>query len=159
MELDRIKILTDKYFDGTTSLDEEQELARLLEREENLPDEYIAVRMMLSSFNEIGKATPSEQVSPKVEHKPHKWLTINRHWVATTAAVVCIMFGATLLFTPTSKSQPETEPCYVCYMNGVKVENDQVAYAEASRILGSVSEDMKLAMAEVNRLTHYTIAK
>lgn len=159
MELDRIKILVDKYFDGITSLDEEQELARLLERCENLPDEYIAVRMMLSSFNEIGKATPSEQVAPKVVHKPHKWLTINRRWAATAAAVVCIMFGATLLLTPTSKSQPETEPCYVCYMNGVKVENDQVAYAEASRILGSVSEDMRLAMAEVNRLTHYTIVK
>lgn len=159
MELDRIKILADKYFDGITSLDEEQELARLLERCENLPDEYIAVRMMLSSFNEIGKATPSEQVAPKVEHKTHKWLTINIRWVATAAAVVCIMFGAPQLLTPTSKSQPETEPCYVCYMNGVKVENDQVAYAEASRILGSVSEDMKLAMAEVNRLTHYTIVK
>jgi anti-sigma-K factor RskA len=159
MELDRIKILADKYFEGITSLDEEQELARLLDREENLPDEYIAVRMMLSSFNEIGKATPSEHVAPKVEHKPHKWLTINRRWVATAAAVVCIMFGATLLLTPTSKNQPETEPCYVCYMNGVKVEDDQVAYAEASRILGSVSEDMKLAMAEVNRLTHYTLIK
>jgi hypothetical protein len=159
MELDRIKILVDKYFDGITSLDEEQELARLLERCENLSDEYIAVRMMLSSFNEIGKAIPSEQVAPKVEHKPHKWLTINRRWVATAAAVVCIMFGAILLLTPTSKSKPETEPCYVCYMNGVKVEDDQVAYAEASRILGSVSEDMKLAMAEVNRLTHYTIVK
>ena len=43
MELDRIKILADKYFDGITSLEEEQELARLLERCENLPDEYIAV--------------------------------------------------------------------------------------------------------------------
>ena len=159
MELDRIKILADKYFDGITSLDEEQELARLLERCENLPDEYLAVRMMLSSFNEIGTATPSAQAAPKVEHKRYKWLTINRRWVATAAAVVCIMFGATLLLTPTGETQTEAEPCYVCYMNGVKVENDQVAYAEASRILGSVSEDMKLAMAEVNRLTHYTIVK
>ncbi len=159
MELDRIKILVDKYFEGVTSLEEEQELVRLLDRGDNLPDEYIAVRMMLSSFNEIGKTTPSVQAAPKVEHKRHKWLTINRRWVATAAAVVCIMFGATLLLTPTGETQTEAEPCYVCYMNGVKVENDQVAYAEASRILGSVSEDMKLAMAEVNRLTHYTIVK
>jgi hypothetical protein len=53
----------------------------------------------------------------------------------------------------------ETAPEYICYVNGVKVEDDQLAYAEASRILGNLSEDMQLAMAEVNRLTHYTIVK
>ena len=57
------------------------------------------------------------------------------------------------------ESTTETEPSYVCYVNGVRIDDEQVAYAEASRILGSVSEDMQLAMAEVNRLTHYTIAK
>jgi hypothetical protein len=44
-------------------------------------------------------------------------------------------------------------------MNGVKIENDQMAYAEASRILGNISEDLQIAMMEVNRLTHYTIVK
>ena len=159
MELDRIKILTDKYFEGITSLEEEQELASLLNKSSDLSEEYLAVKVMLSSFNEISKSTPSEQTTQKVENKPRKWLTINRRWIATAAAVVCVMLGTTLLCAPASNSTVETEPSYVCYMNGVKIENDQIAYAEASRILGSVSEDMKLAMAEVNRLTHYTIVK
>ena len=70
--------------------------------------------------------------------------------------------NAAIILTPNSINQEvptETAPAYICYVNGVKVEDDKVAYAEANRILGSLSEDVQLAMAEVNRLTHYTIAK
>jgi hypothetical protein len=34
-----------------------------------------------------------------------------------------------------------------------------LAYAEASRLLSVVSEDMQSAMAEINRLTYYNIVK
>ena len=44
-------------------------------------------------------------------------------------------------------------------MDGVRIEDDQIAYAEASRILGNVSNDIHIAMAEVNRFTPYTIVK
>lgn len=156
MELSRIKILVDKYFDGTTSLEEEQDLAHALNECNNLPKEYATVKMMLSSFATLKEETSTLQSKAIVKQRPHEWLTINMKWITTVAAAVCIMLGTTLIFTHNSNT---TSPGYVCYMDGVKIENDQIAIAEASRILGNISEDMQIAMTEINRLTHYTIVK
>ena len=162
MELDRIKILVDKYFDGLTSLEDEQQLAQLLRKCDNLPEEYKAVMMMLSSFEELSKAQPSESPIVHIEKRSRKWLTINRHWITGAVAAACIIFGVTILIKSTNSSittSDTEEPSYICYVNGTKVENDQMAYAEAARILGNVSEDVHIAMEEINRLTRYTIVK
>ena len=162
MELDKIKILVDKYFDGITSLEEEQELAELLAMNNNLPEEYLAVKMMLSSFEKIGNTTPTKQATLYVEKSPRKRLIINKRWVTSAAAVAGIILGVAILLKPDSDTatKPKAEEAnYICYVNGTKVEDDQLAYAETTRILGSVSEDIHLALEEINRLTHYTIAK
>ena len=161
MELSRIKILVDKYFDGLTSLEEEQELARYFAETEDIPEEYQVVKMMLSSFCTLSNETPKAEVKAVAETKHRNIFRLNRKWIAGVAAAAAILIGIVIAFMPNKviESTTETEPSYVCYVNGVRIDDEQVAYAEASRILGSVSEDMQLAMAEVNRLTHYTIAK
>lgn len=162
MELSRVKILVDKYFDGLTSLEEEQELARYFAETDDIPEEYQPVKMMLASFSTLSKETPKAEFKTQAEAKRRYTFSINRKWMTGVAAAAAILIGATIAFIPNSKSvetTTEVTPSYICYVNGVKVDDDQVAYAEASRILGSVSEDMQLAMAEVNRLTHYTIIK
>ena len=158
MELSRVKILVDKYFDGLTSLDEEQELARYFAKNSDIPEEYQAVKMMFASFDTLRADTPKE----KVEVKRRKAFTISRRWIAGVAAVAAILIGITVAITPTEDSidmPVQTEPDYVCYVGGVKIEDDQLAYAEASRLLSVVSEDMQSAMAEINRLTYYNIVK
>lgn len=161
MELSRIKILVDKYFDGHTSLEEEQELARYFAETEDIPEEYQVVKMMLSSFCTLSNETPKAEVKAVAETKHRNIFRLNRKWIAGVAAAAAILIGIVIAFMPNKaiESTTETEPSYVCYVNGVRIDDEQVAYAEASRILGSVSEDMQLAMAEVNRLTHYNIAK
>ena len=161
MELSRIKILVDKYFDGLTSLEEEQELARYFAETEDIPEEYQVVKMMLSSFCTLSNETPKAEVKAVAETKHRNIFRLNRKWIASVAAAAAILIGIVIAFMPNKaiESTTETEPSYVCYVNGVRIDDEQVAYAEASRILGSVSEDMQLAMTEVNRLTHYTIIK
>jgi hypothetical protein len=163
MELSRIKILVDKYFDGLTSLEEEQELARYFAETEDIPEEYQVVKMMLSSFCTLSNETPKAEVKAVAETKHRNIFRLNRKWIAgVAAAAAAILIGAMIILIPNDNGMEtpiETTPDYVCYVNGVKVEDDQLAYAEASRLLGSISEDMQLAMAEVNRLTHYTIVK
>ena len=161
MELSRIKILVDKYFDGLTSLEEEQELARYFAETEDIPEEYQVVKMMLLSFCTLSNETPKAEVKAVAKTKHRNIFRLNRKWIAGVAAAAAILIGIVIAFMPNKviESTTETEPSYVCYVNGVRIDDEQVAYAEASRILGSVSEDMQLAMAEVNRLTHYTIAK
>lgn len=162
MELSRVKILVDKYFDGLTSLEEEQELRRYFAQTESIPEEYQAVKMMLGAFDTLSHETPNIEVKVNVETKRRNTFRLNMKWMTGIAAAVAILIGAAIILTPNSINQEvpaETAPAYICYVNGVKVEDDKVAYAEANRILGSLSEDVQLAMAEVNRLTHYTIAK
>lgn len=153
--------MVDKYFDGHTSLEEEQELARYFAETEDIPEEYQPIKMMLSSFYTLSNETPKAEIKAVAETKHRNIFRLNRKWIAGVAAAAAILIGIVIAFMPNKaiESTTETEPSYVCYVNGVRVDDEQVAYAEASRILGSVSEDMQLAMAEVNRLTHYTIAK
>ena len=164
MELSRVKILVDKYFDGLTSLEEEQELRRYFAQAENIPEEYQVVKMMLGTFDTLSHETPNREVNVHAEIKRRNTFRLNMKWVASAAAAAAaaILVGVAITLAPNSRNMEvstETTPAYICYVNGVKVEDDKVAYAEANRILGSLSEDVQLAMAEVNRLTHYTIAK
>ena len=162
MELSRIKILVDKYFDGLTSLEEEQELARYFAQAEDIPEEYQAVKMMLGAFDALSKETPKSDVKVDVKAKRNNIFRPKIKWVAGVAAAVVTLIGVAITLTPSGETinvPAEPTPAYVCYVNGVKVEDDKLAYAEASRILGNVSEDVQLAMAEVNRLTHYTLIK
>ena len=162
MELSRVKILVDKYFDGLTSLEEEQELRHYFAQAENIPEEYQVVKMMLGAFDTLSHETSNRKINVHADIKRRKTLRLNMKWMTGIAAAVAILIGAAIILTPNSVNQEvstETAPAYICYVNGVKVEDDKVAYAEANRILGSLSEDVQLAMAEVNRLTHYTIAK
>ena len=162
MELSRIKILVDKYFDGLTSLEEEQELARYFAETTDIPEEYQPIKMMLSSFCTLSNETPKAEVKAVAETKHRNIFRLNRKWIAGVAAAAAILIGAMIILIPNDNGMEtpiETTPDYVCYVNGVKINNDELAYAEANRILGSVSKDMQLAMAEVNRLTRYTIAK
>lgn len=164
MELSRVKILVDKYFDGLTSLEEEQELRRYFAQTESIPEEYQVVKMMLGTFDTLSHETPNREVNVHANIKRRKTFRLNMKWVASAAAAAAaaILVGVAITLAPNSRNMEvstETTPAYICYVNGVKVEDDKVAYAEANRILGSLSEDVQLAMAEVNRLTHYTIAK
>ena len=162
MELSRVKILVDKYFDGLTSLEEEQELSRYFAENKDIPKEYEVVKMMIASFNTLSQETSPVEITTRIEKSSHKGVSINFRWLATAAASIAIALGVAFLYlTPQESAQVVTheEPSYICYVDGVRIEDDQIAYAEASRILGNVSNDIHLAMAEVNRFTPYTIVK
>lgn len=50
MELNRIKILANRYFEGTTTSDEERELAQYLKSSDNLPEELVSIKMMFEAM-------------------------------------------------------------------------------------------------------------
>jgi hypothetical protein len=160
MELDRINILIDSYFNGTTSREEEQELARYFAECKEIPEEYQVVSAMLSSFNAIAQDRPKSEIELPAKKRGRNILTITHKWLAGAAAAVTLLIGIASVINFSHKDEDialNTEPSYICYVNGVQVNNDQLAYAEASRILKSMSENVQLAMTEVNRLTNYKI--
>lgn len=162
MELSRIKILVDKYFSGLTSLEEEQELARYFAETEEIPEEYQPVKMMLGAFKSIRNNTPTINIKAPKEVNQRNRLVFSRKWYigATAAAIATLVCIGVVIHTSSNKiDTTTTEPNYICYVNGVRIKDDKQAYDEANRLLGNISKDMQLAMAEVDRLTHYTIVK
>ena len=161
MELDRIKILIDRYFDGITSREDEHELARYFSECNDIPEEYQVVKMMFTSFNTIANDAPTSDIRLPDKMVRHNTITISRRWYGGIAAAITLVIGIVAIFSHeyNNSAAQSSEPSYVCYVNGIKVEDDMLAYAEAYRILGSVSENVQIVMAEIDRITHYTIAK
>lgn len=158
MELDRIKILVDRYFEGETTLDEERELKEYLATSDNIPEEYAVLRTM------FGVMTAAQEVkAPNIEQKPVRrhlwgWRIAGGMSIAAAAAVIIMMLvvphNNTELTKPETIKQPTTDVQYdiICHVNGEKITDQAVAYNQANRILGNVANNMELAMAQVSKL-------
>lgn len=157
MELDRLKILADKYFEAETTLDEERELREYLVNTKDIPKEYEVIKIMM------GLVTSNQEIkAPKVEQKPARrtlwhWSIASGITIAAAAAAIIIMFVA-----PHASLDSTTEPStmqtrgimqhdLVCYVDGVKLTDMDAAYSEANAILGGVASDLESAMAHVNK--------
>lgn len=147
MELNRVKILADKYFDGLTSQEEEQELREALLDIDDLDDELKALKIMLGAMNEIRRTvSPVEPIRPS---EPRKILWLGR--VVAVAIAACAIFGIVIGFDSREESVLET-PGIICYVDGVLVSDQVLARAETDRVLGGVADNMALAMAKIERL-------
>ena len=126
MELSRIKILVDKYFDGLTSLEEEQELARYFAETTDIPEEYQPIKMMLSSFCTLSNETPKAEVKAVAETKHRNIFRLNRKWIVGVAAAAAILIGAMIILIPNDNSMEtpiETTPHGPCgYRRPLRVE-------------------------------------
>lgn len=163
MELDRIKILVDRYFEAEITLDEEQELREYFTSAENIPEEYAAVKLMLGVIS-----SEREVVAPVAKHKPtrhslRRWHIAGGITIAAAAAAIIIM-----LITPYAsferRSAPSTAPTksimqhdLICYVDGVKLTDMNAAHSKANSILGGVASDIELAMVQVNRFNIQSI--
>ena len=88
----KIRTLTERFFDGETSLAEEQELYRLY-REGDVPEDLLQYKEMFSGFEDI--RLPQQKASSR------KW-----GWVIGIAASVAILLAVgTTLHTRNSKDE------------------------------------------------------
>lgn len=159
MELSRIKILINKYLDGITSLEEEQEIARYFVENHNVPEEYQSVKVMFEAFGKLKDITPVAK--PKVNDR--FTLNANIKWLTGVAASILLVIGVSIAILNNSNQEmlPATDPApeFVCHIDGVRVEDEQIAYAEVDRILANVSNDVRVAMVEIDNITRYTQIK
>ena len=113
MELSRVKILVDKYFDGLTSLEEEQDLRRYFAQAENIPEEYQVVKMMLGTFDTLSHETPNREINVHAEIKRRNTFRLNMKWMTGIAAAVAILAGMAITLAPNSRNMEvstETAP-------------------------------------------------
>lgn len=160
MELERIKILVDKYFDGIASLEEEQELAAYFAESDDIPEEYRPVKAMFEAFDKMSCDKPSAEINLPEKRSRRATFGFSSRWWAGVAASVALIMGISIALFSSRSTNAEhantTTPEFVCHIDGVRVEDEQLAYAEMDRILANVSNDIHVAMAEIDNITNYT---
>ncbi len=149
MELNEAKILIDKYYDGKTTLSEEQALHAFLAEYDGTDTEFQTAKVMFGVFGVVKADTLSKTVKVR---RPKVQFNLRR---VVSYAAACIVL-ALVVFAGMELTEPKQEPMLVCHINGVLVDDELVAQAEATKILSSVFHDVDNAVAEVNRITGYS---
>ena len=145
MESNRIKILVDSYFEGTTTREEERELAHYLSTCDNLPAELAPVKMMFEAMGLLSKVE-----APKTIKQPRRQIS----WRGITAAVTVAASILLAIVVTTNKELYNTPPtpAIICHVDGSLVSDQTAAEQEARRILGNMNTNVTLAMASVDKI-------
>ena len=119
----RIRTLTDRFFDGDTTPEEEQELYDFY-RQEDIPED---LRPHQELFRDLAALTT---LSPTVEQRQHR----SRWWIAAAIALLLTIGGTTLYHY-----QREDE-C-VAYIYGERVTDRDVVLSEMQKTMTAMTAD------------------
>ena len=145
MELNKINILIDKYFEGETTLDEERAIATYLASAEHLPAEHIAIKAM---FEAMGLLKEIKAPQPKLQRRS---ITLSQ-FRRVAVAVACIFVGVFIATRTITNKALHAEPMIICYVDGTRVNDQQMAEDEMRRILGNMNQNVNLAMASIDKV-------
>ena len=120
----RIRTLTDRFFDGDTTPEEEQELYDFY-RQEDIPED---LRPHQELFKDLAALTT---LSPTVEQRQHR----SRWWIAAAAIALLLTVGGTTLY----HYQREDE-C-VAYIYGERVTDRDVVLSEMQKTMTAMTAD------------------
>ena len=145
MDTNNIRVLLDLYFEGETTTKQEQELSAYFRNTQQIPADLMPYKGLFAAFDNTRQIT--SPVEPKSSVFTHK---IFIRAAASISAAACIAIGVFVFAFNGDNSR-----AMVCYVDGVEVTDNKRAVAEAEKIFGSASEDIRIAMAQIeefNRL-------
>ena len=141
MEQSRIRELLDLYLEGQTTLMQEEQLRRYFAAATDLAADLVPYKAIFAAFESVKEQQPTAVVAKK----SRSWARVVIGSVAAVAA--CLVLG---LFVWMGSKSPEQQA--VCYIDGVQIADTEVAVAQAQRMLGSVNEDIMVAMAAIESM-------
>lgn len=122
----RIRTLTDRFFDGDTTPEEEQELYDFY-RQDDLPEDLRTNRELFRDLAALSTLAPNlRQTAP---HRRRRW------WIAAAAVIVLLLVGGTTLYN----YQREDE-C-VAYIYGERVTDRDVVLGEMQKTMTALTAD------------------
>lgn len=127
----RIRTLTDRFFDGETTLEEERELYDFY-RQENLPDDLKAYRELFLDFDALRCPAELQQHFGKqttTSRRVRRWL------VAAAAVLALVLGGASLLFL-----QHEQSEC-IAIIYGERITDREVVLNEMQKTMTAMTDD------------------
>lgn len=121
----RIRTLTDKFFDGITTSEEEQELYDFY-RKDDIPDDLRHNRELFMDLAALNTLTPNaRQIVP---HRHRSW------WIAA-AVIAMLIIGSAAIY----RYQLDNE-C-VAYIYGKRVTDRKVVLGEMQRTMTAMTAD------------------
>ena len=121
----KIRTLIDRFFDGETTLSEEQELYAFFREAKDLPEDLASLRPMFLAYDAVQSVALSTQQTKRPALR-RRWLP----WAVAAAVTVLLLGGATLLFTRHTPAFPTNEEEYVAYIYGERTTAPHVVLAE-----------------------------
>ena len=127
----RIRTLTDRFFDGTTTLEEEQELYNYYRREQALPADLAQLRQLFLDFAAVQFG--DEQALNVNVNKPRRWL----RWAVAACAALLIAAGTAVWL---NNGRQGEEEC-VAYIYGKRTTDRDVVLSEMQKTMAVVTDD------------------
>ena len=127
----RIRTLTDRFFDGTTTLEEEQELYDYYRREQALPADLAQLRQLFLDFAAVQFG--DEQALNVNVNKPRRWL----RWAVAACAALLIAAGTAVWL---NNGRQGEEEC-VAYIYGERTTDRDVVLCEMQKTMTVVTCD------------------
>ena len=127
----RIRTLTDRFFDGTTTLEEEQELYHYYRREQALPADLAQLRRLFLDFAAVQFA--DEPAAERQAPAPRRWL----RWAVAASAALLIAAGAAVWL---NSGQQGDDEC-VAYIYGERTTDRDVVLGEMQKTMAAVADD------------------
>ena len=129
----RIRTLTDRFFDGKTTVEEEQELYDYYRREQALPSDLVQLRQLFLDFAAVQFSDEqAEQQAPI----PRRWL----RWAVAACAALLIAAGTAVWL---NNGRQGEEEC-VAYIYGKRTTDRDVVLSEMQDGSDEVEEQLKM---------------
>lgn len=126
----RIRTLTDRFFDGKTTVKEEQELYDYYRREQALPSDLVQLRQLFLDFAAVQFSDEqAEQQAPI----PRRWL----RWAVAACAALLIAAGTAVWL---NNGRQGEEEC-VAYIYGKRTTDRDVVLSEMQKTMAVVTDD------------------
>lgn len=140
MEYNEIKRLLDRYFDGETTLDEEQTLRRYFNSTTDIPADLRYAAPMFAYA-----AKKRMQTRPAVAEATLKRAPRRRFGAiaAAMAAAACMALGVVALYRGGDLSQQAASDVAYCYLDGRAITDPAEAEQVTRRVLAGVQADIE----------------
>lgn len=138
MEYNEIRRLLDRYFDGETTLDEEQTLRRFFTTTDDVPADLRYAAPMFAYAAEKRAQTRPVVAKASLKH------SLRRRWgiAASTAAAACMILGAVTIYRGGDFAAEVVPDEAYCYLDGRAITDRAEAEMVTRRVLDGVQADL-----------------
>ena len=152
MEFKELEILLERYFDGKTTLAEEQQIKEFFKNSAELPQKMKETKAMFEFFQNEKEKQADFEFSP-IKRKDKAKIRKLYYQVSAIAASILILIS---IFTYTDNLE---EQKVYAYINGKPIMNEQVAEMEAKRALMLVSSNFNQGAENLKHLSSFNRAE